>query len=121
MLTKIKKRCGIAESITVHDDEITSLIEAAKIDMKQAGVKSLVILRAYDTVEQAKVEAMTDEEIKRQIKETNEQVLNCITCYVKAYRGNDRTDTDKYLKLYKDNRTTLSLEDAIGEVIEDVV
>ena len=35
--------------------------------------------------------------------------LNCITNYVKAHRGNDRTDTDKYLKMYESIRDKMSL------------
>lgn len=83
MLEKIKLKCGIASGITVFNTEIQDLINSAKADLMASGV------------------------IKDVITSENEQLLNAITCYVKAYRGNDRTDTDKYLKMYGDLRLYL--------------
>lgn len=83
MLGKIKKRCGIAVGITVYDDEIQDLINSAKADLIASGVTKEILLS------------------------DNEQLLNAVACYVKAYRGNDRTDTEKYLKMYGDLRLYL--------------
>lgn len=80
MLNKIKKSCGIAQMVTVYDEEIQDLIQSAKADLMAGGV------------------------IKEVITSDIEQLLNAITCYVKAYRGNDRSDTEKYLKMYGDLR-----------------
>ncbi len=99
MLTKIKKRCGIAESITVFDDEIKDLMSSAKADLMSAGV------------------------LKEVLQSENKEYLNALTCYVKAYRGNDRTDTEKYLKMYRDLRfylEFLTIEDlAMLESLEE--
>jgi len=78
MLTKIKLKCGIASGITTYDTEIQDLIYSAQADLMAGGVLTTVIMSEI------------------------EQLLNAISCYVKAYRGNDRSDTDKYLKMYKD-------------------
>ena len=83
MLEKIKKRCGIALEITVYDEETQDLIDSAKADLMASGVITTVIMSE------------------------NKQLLNAITCYVKAYRGNDRSDSDKYIKMYQDLRLYL--------------
>lgn len=85
MLVEIKKRCGYAPNVTVYDEEILGLINSAIADLSAAGV------------------------IKEVLQSGIKQVLNAITCYVKAYRGNDRTDTEKYLKMYSDLRLYLEL------------
>jgi len=74
MLEKIKLKCGIAAGITVYNDDIQDLINSSKADLMASGV------------------------IKEVIQSDNEQLLNAITCYVKAYRGNDRADTDEYIR-----------------------
>lgn len=83
MLDKIKLGCGIAPSITIYDAQINDLIMSAKADLMLGGV------------------------IKEVLQSENEILLNSITCYVKAYRGNDRSDTEKYLKLYGDFKVYL--------------
>ena len=72
MLELIKRRCGIAESITVYDEDILVYIKDCMGDMVSSGVP-------------------------KHIAESEEQegVLTAITLYVKAYLGNDRTDTEK--------------------------
>lgn len=88
MLEIIKKRCYILTDI--YDDEINSLISAAEIDCIQSGVSATKFQSSdgkYD-----------------------DQILNCVTNYVKAYRGNDRTDTDNYLKMYESIRNKMTLE-----------
>lgn len=85
----IKKRCYIMNS--VYDAEIESLISAAIIDCIQSGISKDI----FEKKEDGKYDA---------------QVLNCITCFVKANRGNDRTDTDKYMKMYESYRDKMTLE-----------
>lgn len=97
MLEKIKLKCGIASGITIYNEEITDLINSAKADLYASGVLPAVI------------------------KSDNEQALNAIACYVKAYRGSDRTDTDKYLKLYQDLRLYLQyMTEADLEIIKSL-
>lgn len=87
MLELIKRRCGIAESITVYDEDIMVYIKDCIEDMISSGVP-------------------------RDIAESKEHegALTAITLYVKAYLGNDRTDTEKYLELYRRKVFRLTLE-----------
>lgn len=85
MLEKIKERCGIAKAVAVFDSDINLYIEDCKADMAASGVDQSII----------------DEE--------NAQVLTAVTLYVKAYLGNDRTDTEKYLDLYRKKVFRLTL------------
>lgn len=87
MLDKIKKRCGIAVRITTHDDEVKDYIADCVQDMIASGVPAQIALA-----------------------EDDERVLTAITCYVKAYIGDDRSDTEKYLSLYQKKVFRLALE-----------
>ncbi len=88
MLEQVKVRCGIPASITVYDSEFQALIDDCIEEMKTAGVPAVLL---SDTSE-------------------NPRVLTCIVLYVKAFRGDDRTDTDKYLEMYHRKVFKLSLE-----------
>lgn len=88
MLEKIKERCGIAQSVTVYDNDILAYIEDCRADMIASGVSK-----------------------KLTKSEKNAGVLTAVTLYVKAYLGDDRTDTEKYLKLYWNKVFRLSLEE----------
>ena len=48
----------------------------------------------------------------KNIDKIDDQLLNCIVNYVKAYRGNDRTDTEQYLKMYESLKNKLSLQES---------
>ena len=87
MLKQIKMRCGIAAAVTVYDADINLYIEDCKNDLLASGVKQGVI------------------------ESENASVITAITFYVKALLGNDRTDTDKYMSLYRDKAFRLSLEE----------
>lgn len=89
MLKEVKIRCGIAPEISVYDDEIEGYIEDALEDMRASGVP----------------EWLLGKETKKS------QTLTAVTLYVKAYLGNDRSDTDKYLELYRKRVFRLTLED----------
>ena len=91
MLDEIKKRCYITSNL--FNEEISSLINACIMDLKDANI---------DTSE------LKDENIN----EIDGQLLNCIVNYVKAYRGNDRTDTEQYLKMYESLKNKLSLQES---------
>lgn len=92
MLKKIKERCGIPASVTVYDSEYQSLIEDCIEEMKTAGVPAS-LLSSVDV---------------------NPRVLTCVCLYVKAYRGDDRSDTEKYLEMYHKKVFKLSLEPVQG-------
>lgn len=94
MLKKIKERCGIPASVTVYDSEYQSLIDDCMEEMRTAGVPAKLL--SSDNV--------------------NQRVLTCIVLYIKAYRGDDRSDTEKYLEMYHKKVFKLSLE-PVQEVI----
>lgn len=91
LLTMIKGRCGIPEFVTVYDEpELKPLIEDALEDMRTAGVPEWIL--------EDKGEA------------TNPRVLTAISHYVNANRGSDRTDTARYMRLYRNKLHKLMLE-----------
>ena len=89
MLQIIKQRCYIVAD--VFDEEIKSLISAGKIDCIQSGISEKVFEKDKDGNYDA-------------------QVLNCITAFVKAHRGNDRSDTEIYMKMYESIRNKMTQE-----------
>lgn len=89
MLDDIKLRCGIAKEIKVYDDEIQGYIDDALSDMRASGVPP-------DFLNGTGTDAP--------------QVLTAVTLYVKAYLGNDRSDTEKYMDLYRKKVFRLTLE-----------
>ena len=88
VISIVKKRCYITSNI--YDEEISSLIKASILDCIETGI---------------------DENIFKKDKNNkyDDLVLNCIVNYVKAHRGNDRSDTNQYLKIYESIRNKLSL------------
>ena len=88
MLNIIKKRCGIVESVTVYDSDIEMYIKDCIADMVASGVPRNAIK-----------------------SKKNDGAMTAISLYVKAYLGNDRTDTEKYLQLYRNKVFRLSLEE----------
>lgn len=86
MLEIIKARCGIAPTIAVYDSDIEMYIEDCKQDMISSGVSKDVV------------------------ESEMPGVITAITLYVKAYIGDDRTDTEKYLNLYQKKVFRLTLE-----------
>lgn len=94
MLEQVKQRCEIPTSITTYDSEYQSLIDDCMEEMRTAGVPASLI--SSDNV--------------------NSRVLTCIVLYVKAMRGDDRSDTEKYLAMYHKKVFKLSLE-PVQEVI----
>ena len=89
MLEIIKARCGIMKSITVYDEDIGMYIEDCQEDMKSSGVS------------------------ERTIQSKQKQVATAVTLYVKANIGNDRTDTEKYMELYRRKVFRLTLEEEV--------
>lgn len=88
MLELIKKRCGI--SVSVYDEDIEVYMADCREDMIASGVP--------------------EELFSEDKTEINEQVATAMTLYVKAYLGNDRSDTEKYLDLYRKKVFRLTLE-----------
>ena len=84
----IKKRCYIMTN--VFDDEIESLISAGITDCIQSGVSPKVF--------------------EKKNNEYDDQVINCLTAFVKANRGNDRSNTEIYMKMYESYRDKMTLE-----------
>lgn len=89
MLDQVKTRCGIPTSITTYDSEYQDLINDCIEEMRTAGVSASLL--SFDT-------------------SVNPRVLTCIVLYVKSYRGDDRSDTEKYLAMYHKKVFKLSLE-----------
>lgn len=89
LLDQVKTRCGIPTSITTYDTEYQDLINDCIEEMKTAGVPDSLL--SFDT-------------------SVNPRVLTCIVLYIKAFRGDDRSDTEKYLEMYHKKVFKLSLE-----------
>ncbi len=94
MLEKVKFRCGIAEPVKVYDQDILDYIDDAKEDMIASGVPP-------DLLEGETL---------------NPQAVTAVSLYVRAYLGNDRTDTEKYLELYRKKVFRLTLEGGDADV-----
>ena len=94
MLSTVKERCGIPASVTVYDSEYQSLIDDCVEEMRTAGVPASLL--SSDNV--------------------NQRVLTCIVLYVKSMRGDDRSDTEKYMDMYRKKVFKLSLE-PVQEVV----
>ena len=89
MLEIIKKRCYIMTD--VFNDEIQSLISAGITDCVKSGISPKI----FEKNKEGKYD---------------DQVINCLTAFVKANRGNDRSDTDVYMKMYTSYRDKMTLE-----------
>ncbi len=89
MLQIIKERCGIPIEVDVYDEDIDLYLTDCFEDMKASGVPERFLSKT----------------------KLNPQVLTAATLYVKAYLGEDRTDTEKYLKLYRQKVFRLTMED----------
>lgn len=87
MIETVKFRCGIPEKVTIYDDDIRLYIEDAKEDMIMSGVPPDII-EAKDS-----------------------RVTTAVTLYVKAHIGSDRSDTERYLGLYRQKVFRLTLEE----------
>lgn len=94
MLEKIKKRLGISPSVTVYDDELSDLIEDAKLDMLMSGIPIFMVQTEPPTI------------------------INTIVLFIKK-NGFDETDVKKieqYSKMYDNKVLRLSLFDNPEEV-----
>lgn len=83
----LKRRCGIASGIKTYDEEIIGYIDDCISEMRASGIPQ----RLFET--------------------ENQEVSTAVTFYVKANLGNDRTDTDKYMQLYRRKVARLALEE----------
>ena len=86
MFQLVKKRVGIAKNTTVYDDDIKSYLADCEQDMLDSGVP------------------------KRTIDSEDDRVATAATLYVKANLGNDRSDTEKYMNLYRQKVFRLTLD-----------
>lgn len=92
----VKTRIGYETEVTAYDTEIGDLFESAVMDMLTAGVpEDQFVLLNID-----------------------KRVLNAIALYVQAYIEQDRSDTNRYMSLYKRVVFKLSLEDGGGWDVE---
>lgn len=93
---QIKERAGYEAEIEDFDREIRDLAEAAVMDMLTAGVpEDLFVTENLD-----------------------KRILNALSLYVQAYIEQDRSDTNRYMSLYKRVVFKLSLEDGGGWDVE---
>ena len=91
MLDEVKSRLGIDSGITVYDSELESLIYAALADMAASGVPPDML--NYDA------------------EDPDGRVLLCVTAYVRAYYGDDRSDTNRYTQIYRETTFRLCQEE----------
>ena len=89
IFASVKTRAGYEAEITVFDGEIMELMSSAVMDMLTAGVPAGIF---------------TDDPI-------DARIITAIVSYVQAFIGQDRSDTNRYLKLYRDILHKLMLED----------
>lgn len=89
MFQSIKERCGIPDMVDIYDPDIRLYMNDCLEDMKASGVP----------------ESLLD------VKTPNPQVVTAATLYVKAYLGDDRSDTETYLRLYRQKVFRLTLEE----------
>lgn len=87
-INDIKSRCGIIPEVTAYDDVISGLLDDFEDVLISSGVKESVI----------------NDEKHRQ------QIITAATLYVKAHLGDDRSDTELYLKLCEKKIFRLTLE-----------
>ena len=87
MLGLIKTRCGIAEQITVYEDDINAYIEDAKEDMIDSGVPASIV------------------------EAEGAAVATAVTLYVRANMADDRTDAERYMDLYRGRVFRLTLKE----------
>ena len=86
MFYLVKKRLGIANNVSVYDDDIKSYLADCEQDMLDSGVP------------------------KKTIDYQDDRVVTAATLYVKANLGNDRADTEKYMELYRRKVFRLTLD-----------
>lgn len=89
MFRLVKKRCGIPDEIDAYDSDIRTYLADCMDDMRASGVPN----------------SLLDPD------DINPQTATAATLYVKAYLGDDRTDSEKYLDLYRKKVFRLTLED----------
>lgn len=94
-LSTVRARMGIV--VTAHDAEISSLIGSAVLDMIRAGVPESVFT----------------------VEDLDPLVLLAVVYYVRSYFGDDRTDTDKNMGLYRRIQWKLQTEDGGAWDVED--
>ena len=92
MLTEVKLRMGIPAAVTVYDSEISSLISAALLDLKAAGVPAWLL----------------------EDENPDHRTLAAVTAFTQAYHLTDRTDTEKYKRIYNAWAFRLMLEPEIA-------
>ena len=96
-VASIKMRAGYESDVTAFDAEIKDIMESAVMDMLTAGVPEDQFVTTQDI---------------------DKRILNAIALYVQAYIEQDRSDTNRYLNLYKRSVFKLSLEDGGGWDVE---
>ena len=89
-------RHSVRLSSTVHDGELTDLINAARADLVLGGVR----------------EEKTNDE-------SDPLILRAVQTYVKAEFGLDNPDADKYRAAYKELRNGLTLSDSYIKSAEE--
>ena len=83
-LEEIKRSLGIHESIKVYDEELNTLIEDAKGELEEAGIK------------------------EEYIREEDKRIVTCVQLYCKMNFANDRSDTMTYKEMYERKLTRLA-------------
>lgn len=83
----IKQRIGIASFVTVYDYDIDLYVRDCIMDMRDSGVPEETLARE------------------------DPRVVTAVTLYVKAHIGNDRSDTNRYLSLYRQKVSRLILDE----------
>ena len=94
LFDEVKARCGIAAGVTVYDGEIMSYLEDCKEDLRASGVPEGITAG----------------------REHYPQLVTAVSLYVRAEMGHDRSDTEKYLDLYRKKVFRMRLEGGEDDV-----
>lgn len=87
MIKEVKQALRISESNTAFDDEVQNLIDAARLDLQQAGISKSVIYQS----------------------ETDPLIKRAVITYAKANFGYDNPEADRFDRAYIMLKQHLSL------------
>lgn len=87
VIKEVKQALRISESNTAFDDEVQNLIDAARLDLQQAGISKSVIYQS----------------------ETDPLIKRAVITYAKANFGYDNPEADRFDRAYVMLKQHLSL------------
>ena len=87
LLDDVKMRIGISQDITDYDSDIVNCIEDARCDMIASGVSENLFVGSQQA-----------------------RAVTAIALYCQAFMGDDRSNSDRYMDMYRKRVARLALE-----------